>query len=228
MPNEHILLESDDWSLPEPGSARTVHAQHRFRSRLRRRTVTLDLIDEYFLNVQVERSGAVLRDYVLDLRFIDPVLVQARHVAWRWIAATLLMVAMLIGGVWWIASSPAPSWRSGCLAACGVLVLITAIAGLVSAFRTNETLTLHSAHGRARVLECVGGLGSLRVMHPFISKLTAHIRMAVDARRSVQSQHLRDEMREHFRLKEAGVLGEEEYEQSKVRILGGHGQTPAT
>jgi hypothetical protein len=35
-------------------------------------------------------------------------------------------------------------------------------------------------------------------------------------------QFLRDEMREHHRLRELGVLSEEQYEQSKARILASH------
>lgn len=215
-------MESDDRTVPVRSSARKVHANLRVRSRLRRRTVTLDLIDYYFLCVHIERSGTVWRDYVLDLRFIDPVLVEARHVAWRWIAATLFMAALTAATMWWIASSPGPWWQPGKLGILGGLMAVTAITALISAYRTTETLTLRTVHGQARVLEWVGGPGSLTAMRPFITKLTAHIRTALAARRSVKAQHLRDEMREHFRLKEAEVLGEEEYERSKVRILGTH------
>jgi hypothetical protein len=38
----------------------------------------------------------------------------------------------------------------------------------------------------------------------------------------MRSEHLRDEMREHFRLRESGVLSVEEYEASKARILAEH------
>jgi hypothetical protein len=223
LQSEHILLESDEQPVPDRGSARKVQAHHQFRSRLRRRTVTLDLFDEHFLHVRIERSGAVLRDYVLDLRFIDPELGQARHVAWRWIAATLCMVALVLGTGWWMASSRVPWWQPVWLAVCGGMVVLTAAAAVVSAFRTTETLTLRSVHGRARLFECIGGPGRLHAMHPFITRLTAHIQTSETVRQSVKSQHLRDEMREHFRLKEAGVLGEAEYEQSKVRILSAHG-----
>ena len=39
---------------------------------------------------------------------------------------------------------------------------------------------------------------------------------------AMRAERLRDEMREHFRLKEAGVLSQEQYEASKARILGQH------
>jgi hypothetical protein len=62
-------------------------------------------------------------------------------------------------------------------------------------------------------------------VRPFTQKLAAHIRIAIAARRSSRVEHLRDEMREHFRLKEAGVLPNEEYEACKRRILAKHDPT---
>lgn len=85
-----------------------------------------------------------------------------------------------------------------------------------------ETLRLFSVHGRANLVEFTGGLGTFRSAHSFMRKLEAHIGIASLARRSSRSQHLRDEMREHFRLHEAGVLTNEAYEESKTRILAGH------
>jgi len=50
----------------------------------------------------------------------------------------------------------------------------------------------------------------------------AHIRLAAAARRHTKAEHLRDEMREHQRLRELGVLSVGDYEVSKARILGQH------
>jgi hypothetical protein len=62
-----------------------------------------------------------------------------------------------------------------------------------------------------------------------MAKLGAHIRLAAGARRCTKTEHLRDEMREHLRLKEIGVLSAGEYEKAKVRILDQHssGEQPA-
>jgi len=87
---------------------------------------------------------------------------------------------------------------------------------------TTETVSLSTSAGAARVLECTGGLGTLRGVRRFMRKVTAHIRLAAAARRSTKAEHLRDEMREHLRLKELGVLTEQEYSAAKVRILDQH------
>jgi hypothetical protein len=55
-----------------------------------------------------------------------------------------------------------------------------------------------------------------------MGKLGAHVRLAAAARRSTRVEHLRDELREHYRLKEAGVLAGETYDAGKARILAQH------
>jgi hypothetical protein len=95
-------------------------------------------------------------------------------------------------------------------------------AAVVCLYRTTETISMYSAHGRAKLLEFTSGLGAERTFRPFTNKLAAHIKLALAARRPMRSEHLRDEMREHFRLRENGVLSVEEYEASKARILAEH------
>jgi len=109
---------------------------------------------------------------------------------------------------------------------CAATLALTACACLVCAWRMTETLALHSVHGRATLLEYTADFGTFRMAHQFTRKLTAHIQLAIAARRSSRVEHLRDEMREHFRLKEAGVLSQEEYEASKARILAQHAPPP--
>jgi hypothetical protein len=95
-------------------------------------------------------------------------------------------------------------------------------AALVAMYRTTETLALFSVCGRARLLELTGGVGSFRAIRRFTRALAAHVKIATAARRRTRGEHLRDEMREHLRLREAGVLSEQEYETSKRRILARH------
>jgi hypothetical protein len=222
MDTEHILLESDDREVPELRAARKVHAHLLFRSRLRNRTLQLDIIDYYYLSARMWRARSLVSEYVLDLRFIDPSLRLSRHIAWRWMTATLALATLVAVGVWRIHLSSAPWWQHDWLPLCATMLGLTVCTGLTCLYRTTETLALYSVHGQARFLEFTGGLGMLRVIRPFIVKLAAHIRVAIAARRSSRAEHLRDEMREHFRLKQAGVLPTEEYEASKRRILARH------
>jgi hypothetical protein len=222
MATEHILLESDEREIPDAQAARKVHASLRLRNAFRRHAIALDIIDYYFLSVRTRHWRSGPAEYVLDLRFIDPRLRLARHIAWRWMYAALGLGALTVGSAWWIATSANPWWKHGWFPVCLGFLFATALAGLVCAYRTTETLTVYSGHGHAQLLRFVGSLGTFRSLRRFTVKLAAHVRIAFAARRPNKTEHLRDEMREHFRLKEAGVISDEDYDQSKRLILQQH------
>ena len=113
-------------------------------------------------------------------------------------------------------------WRQEWLPVSLTLAAAWAGATFVCVYRTTETLSLVSTCGAARLLEFTGGPGTFRALRPFAARLTAHIRLASAARRRTKAEHLRDEMREHQRLRELGVLSVSDYEASKARILGQH------
>jgi hypothetical protein len=222
--SEHILLESDERDVPALRNARKTHAQVEVRSRLRRRVLRLEIIDYYYLSVR-SLSRSVELEYVLDLRFVAVPPRISRHVAWRWITASLVLLALATGMAAWIGSSATPWSQHGWLRVCAAVTGMWVLATLIAAYRTTETVRLYSAHGAARLLEFTGGLGTFRTLRPFLAKLVAHIRLALAARRPARAEHLRDEMREHSRLREIGVLSAEEYEAAKVRILAHHAPT---
>ena len=221
---EHILLESDLRQVPDLRNARKIHAQLEHRSRLRRRILQLAIIDYYYLSV-CARSGATRLEYVLDLRFLaTPRL--SRRIAWRWIAASILLLALAAGFAARISSAAIPWWQHDWLRACATVLVMWMLVTLVAAYRTTETVSLRSIHGSARLLEFTGGLGTFRLVRVFVAKLAAHIQLASAARRRTKPEQLRDEMREHLRLRETGLLSAEDYERAKLRILAQH--SPAT
>jgi hypothetical protein len=219
---EHILLESDERKIPHPRCSRKQHARIELHSRLRRRALQLELIDYYYLVVRSYRADLVAAEYVLDLRFVDASLTLSRHFASRWLLSTLVLIVLAGAIAFRIGGSAAPV---GWLAASLIVFVMAVAAAIVCIYRTTETLSMYSVHGRARLFEFTSGLGVKRAFRPFTNKLAAHVKLATAARRTMRSEHLRDEMREHFRLRESGVLSAEEYEASKARILAAHAPT---
>lgn len=219
--SENILLESEVRDVPDRDRARITHAVLECNSRLRRHCLELAIIDYYYLAVRARRSGSV-RDYVLDLRFAERSIRAARHIPWKWMLMTLALASATVLGLRHAVSSSPPGWWQHRLLLCAITPGLTACSGLVCAWRTTETVMLRSVHGGATLLEFTGGLGTLRSSRNFTRKLAAHIQLAAVDRKAAKGKHLRDEMREHFRLKEAGVLSEEQYEASKVQILAQH------
>jgi hypothetical protein len=215
---EHILLESDLRQVPELRDARKSHGRIALRSRLRRRVLHLEIIDYYYLSVRSHTSAGEL-EFSLDLRFARaPQL--SRHIAWRWLAASLALI--VVPALIAIAIHTSAWWRTEWLPVSLVVAAVWAGTTFVGLYRTTETISLRSTYGGARLLEYTGGPGTFRALRPFTAKLMAHIRLAAAARRHTKAEHLRDEMREHQRLRELGVLSVGDYEVSKARILGQH------
>ena len=219
---EHIVLESDEREVPQLRAQRRVHASLQCRSRLQRRSVNLSIIDYYYLAVCMVQSAAAPQEYVLDLRFVDPAFALTRRVPWRWIWAALALTAAAAVATMWLAAETDAGRRHVAALICAGLSAGAVLAYLAVATRLIETVALRSVHGRVAVLEYRGGAGTLRRARPFLRKLAAHVQLAAAARRASMAEHLRDELREHYRLKEAGVLASEIYDASKTRILARH------
>ena len=215
---EHILLETDLRQVPELRDARKSHGRIVLRSRLRRRVLHLEIIDYYYLSVRSHTHARAL-EFSLDLRFARaPQL--SRHVAWRWMAASLALIVVPAAIAMAIRTSA--WWRKEWLPVSLAVAALWAGTTFVCLYRTTETIRLISTCGAARLLEFTAGPGTFRALRPFVAKLMAHLRLASAARRPTKAEHLRDEMREHQRLRELGVLSVSDYEASKARILGQH------
>ena len=221
---EHILLESDERDVPTLEKSRRIHARIVLPGDRWRPALELTLIDYFFLAVRTACARSA--GYVVDLRHVDPAVRLTRQIPWSWIAVAAVFLLLAIFGVRGIAASTAPWWLHEWLSATVAFFAIAAAAMYAAVHRTAETLTLFSAHGRAKLLCHAGGPGTLRAFCSFLPRLEAHLRIA-GARRRSRADHLRDEMREHFRLKEAGVLSEADYEAAKRRILATHGLAAA-
>jgi hypothetical protein len=217
---EHILLESEqEHTVPDPRGPRRRNARVEVPDRMRRRVLRLEIIDYFYLSVRVQRSRSVMAEYVLDLRFVDPSVRMSRHIATRWLVATLVLAALAVAiGLRVQGSAEQGHW----LLACLIASTLSIGAGVVCTHRTTETLSVFSLHGRARLIEYTSTFGLGRALRPFLVKLSAHLRIAVAARRPAKALHLRDEMREHARLHEAGVISKGEYEAGKARVLAAH------
>jgi hypothetical protein len=152
----------------------------------------------------------------VDLRFADPELLLERRIAWRSLAAGATCLGLAI-------------FFAAREISTAVALFGAAACALVAAFLlTTESLTLYSASGRARLVTHTGRMGTFRAFRQFRARLESHLRIAFDARRDSLALHLRDEMREHFRLRGAGALTEIEYEDAKRRILATHGSAAMT
>ena len=220
---EHIHIEAEPGTVaaPAPSRRRKVRSTYVLKSRLRGCETEVSILEDHFAAVRTVRPDAQERKYEVDLRFANPKPLLVRTISWFWLSLAACMVLLAAGGLlatW----TDAGRWSSPIFLAALVLLLASAGATILFLRRTVESLEFVSMHGGATLISAVGGIGSARTGKRFFVELIKSINAAKAARPQERPQLLRDEMREHHRLRELGVLSEQQYEQSKARILASH------
>jgi hypothetical protein len=183
--------------------------------------VELTVLEGHHLRVRTSGVRGERLEYEFDLRFADPMPVRSRSVPWAWMLAAAILVATGLGAL--LYAWPALMNLLGVTGSAWlILSLAAAAAGFVGLRWTVESLQLVSAHGRAPLVSVNGRLGSSGPHRKVFADLSQHVPAARKARSQKEPKFLRDEMREHYRLRELGVLSDKVYERSKAAILAAH------
>lgn len=223
---EHISLDTghDDDALATPKKRphRPTRMSYTLTSKLRGCVTHLDLLDDHFLAVQLTRPDIEPRKYDFDLRFANAKPVIVRHIAWFWLALAASLIALATCALWMLWPKSAAEWIHPVPLTAVAALLASIGAALMFLRRTTESLEFTSVHGGVTLVGVTGAIGSARDGKKFFVELIKSINAAKAARPQPTHQFLRDEMREHHRLRELGVLTEDQYETSKSRILASH------
>ena len=220
---EHIHIEAEPGTVAAPTAnrRRKVRSSYALKSRLRGCETEVAILEDHFVSVRTVRPDAPVRKYEVDLRFANPKPVRVRSISWFWLSLAACMALLAAGGLW-ATSAAVGRWSSAILVTALVALAASISATIMFLRRTVESLEFVSMHGGATLISVVGGIGSARAGKHFFIDLIKSINAAKTARPQERPQLLRDEMREHHRLRELGVITEQQYEQSKARILAGH------
>ena len=222
---EHISIESDhDYvtAAVKGIGRRKVLTSYSLRSRLHGCETELAILEDHYLAVRSVRPHGEPKKYEFDLRFVKAKPVRVRHISWFWLALALGFAALGGAALWTLAAAPQRSWLDPVLATALATLAASIGAALMFLRRTTESLEFTSVHGEITLAGVTGGIGSARSGKKFFVELIKTINAAKAARPQSRQQVLRDEMREHHRLRELGVLSEKQYEASKARILAAH------
>lgn len=223
---EHISIEGGhDESLvasPKKRAHRPTRFNYTLESKLRGCATQLALLDDHFLSVQLTRPDSEPKKYDFDLRFANAKPMIVRHVAWFWLALAVSLAALAGCALWMLWPQSAADWLSPVLITAVVALLASAGSVLMFLRRTTESLEFTSVHGGVTLVSVTGAIGSARDGKKFFVELIKSINAAKTARPQPAHQFLRDEMREHHRLRELGALTQAQYDTSKSRILSSH------
>lgn len=222
---EHISIESghdDSFATQKKRPHRKTRVSYTLASKLRGCVTQLALLEDHFLSVQLARPDSEPKKYDFDLRFATAKPVIVRYIAWFWIALAASLALLASGALWMLWPQSAAGWLNPAPITAAVALLAAVGSVLMFLRRTTESLEFISVHGGVTLVSVTGAIGSAREGKKFFVELIKSINAAKAARPQPPQQFLRDEMREHHRLRELGVLTEEQYETSKSRILAAH------
>lgn len=221
---EHCVLEdltveqpSLDTSIRNGTEAREIAEEITIRDKLRGRKTFVRIFAEGWADIEVERRAKAPSHHRIDLRYLDPVPTMRRYHPIR-----LLQAGAIGGGLTALFSIPAIfGWFIGfSIPATVVCATVTFAILFVAFYLSHEKITFQTLHGRAQAIRFGAGLGTIRRFRKLVPQL---IEAIADAAQSVTDEtavYLRAEMREHYRLRNDGILSESECADSTGRILG--------
>lgn len=206
---EHVCLTTEEPDEPVPAMARSAISAElaESRGRIKRRFV---IYNRSYLGVRMSGGSSCTQEYSLKLVFLDPTPSRPTGSPWWGVAAALALLSsgLVLGG--WVITSYAALAAS--LLSLGLAVC-----------RSFDRLIFCTRHGRVPVVQLLRRPTDRRHVKAFVAALQCAIREAATERSWDRSRLLRDEMKEHRRLLEAGVLQSRDFEAAKARILRAHG-----
>jgi hypothetical protein len=214
LDTEHIYI-GDEFS-DSPDEPRTVRTRERLVNRVRGIVTELTLYEEGFLRVREGTSRKVLRNHLLELRFIDPEPTCSKRTAMHCLRSSLgLGVSAVLA--WFIL--PLTNYAAYAFSATTVAVTAAVVTFLMFVYRSEETTEFRTMSGKVPVLRLTGSFGCVRQCR----KAAATIRQLVDQLDSnapdSDQRYLRAEMQAHYRLAETGVITRRECSDGTALIL---------
>jgi len=221
---EHCVLE--DVTLQHPAlvpplhdnsEAREISEEVTIQDKLRGRRTFVRIYAEGWVDLEVEHRGKARSHHRIDLRYLDPVPAIHRHYPIR-----LLQSAAITGGLTGLFAIPAVlGWLASFTISATIVGTIATFAILFAAYYlSHEKINFQTLHGRADAIRFGAGFGTIRRFHKLIPKLVDVIADAAESIHAETAVYLRAEMREHYRLRNDGILSETECAESTGRILG--------
>lgn len=220
---EHVCLEAEEFVIDRHFRGAPVGPSLSIASEFRGRGTELAVLDGHRLAVRTQRRRRTERQYVVDLRYIDQKPVIRLRIAWYCWSASVTLAALAAASNGFVGVPDSLPWlRAGLPVSIGLLVAAIGV-GWLALYRTHERIQLQSVHGRAALVDIKGNPGCSRAAAIFLAELERHIAEARARAALSKQQFLCDELHEHRRLLEEGVLTPAVYESSKRRILHAHG-----
>jgi len=214
---EHISLEGSGYEL-DSGTSKARGVTHRlsFDNHVQGRRSEIALFDDGSLQAQDLSRGKAGKTRHIQLRFLDPRPLKVKQVA----TGAMRAAAGLFGlGLLSALFAYFSLWPSLTVGASAALFTASAMALGLFVYRTCERTIFVTASGRTETLSLVASIGCLGACHRLIPTIVEAIEQAREQNPTSRSVYLREEMQEHYRLRENGAISSEACAAGTKRIL---------
>lgn len=182
---------------------------------LRRSLSVFALLNTLHLSVKTQGFMKAASEYTVDLGILDPRPKRSLKICWSY----LLLFLVFGGGAAFFslgeAAATSPMQLPVVLGSCAVLSLVLAVYG------SHDRLVFYSRHGRAPLVILFNRSPDRARFDQFVDILVSDIKRAGN-RDLADNEILIEELKEHRRLMETGVISPKRYDIIKQRILSRH------
>lgn len=213
---EHISLGDDFAVLAGAEEPEKITERFEYRNRLRGRRAQLTLYEEGFLRVREWQRKKRVRDYLLSLRYMGTKTSVTRKLPMR-----VLHVAAGFAGIGALASLIAwlSTWDAFFVPAAVVGFAGAIVSSMLFLYLAHEKTMFSTASGGAVALTLSGTADSFKRCRAMIPEIQGAIEAAQAKNVQNRSDYLRQEMREHYRLREFGVIDHDVCSAATRKIL---------
>jgi len=181
---------------------------------MRRCRLEFTLFNNYHLSVKTLGFMQDARDYTVDIRVLDPHPKRILKVAWSY----FLIFFALCGAAWFLASS---GFALNTTLLSISLIVFAGVSLIPAVYRSHDRMVFYSQHGRTPLVVLFNRSPDRVTLDSFIDTLVQHIKHAKDHNKGA-NETLREELKEHRRLMEEGIISGKRYDIVKRRILSQH------
>lgn len=214
LPSEHILISGDGTDSPDEPTV--VAKQHSVFNRVRGVHTEFAFYNEGFLKVREYKKKNLSKDYMLELRFLNPKpTVIQRFVTETFWAALALGGAAAIG---WLLTKftalDAYTIPASIVFSTGAIVAL-----LLCIYQSGEKVLFYTASGNVPVLMLLTNFGCFRSSRKVVPAISTAIGKAISKNALEEEPYLRAEMQDHYRLRNEGIISPKACQTGTSRIL---------
>jgi len=213
---EEICLSTteDDPEVDQSYEASDKAAVLKQASWMRRCRSEFTLFNNHRLSVETQGFMRDARDYTVDIGILDPYPKRTFKVGWSY----LLVFFALCGAACFFALSDL-TLNTTLLSIS--LVAFAGVSLILAIYRSHDRIVFYSQHGRTPLVVLFNRSPDRVTLDSFTGTLVEHIKDAKNHNQGA-NEKLNEELKEHRRLMEEGIISSKRYDIAKRRILSQH------